>query len=63
MLVLHILILRYLNIDKMIFLFQEYTKRVKSGPLPPDETWELVEQPNDHDSKCECRKNASTKVG
>ena len=50
------------NKAQIMFMFQEYTKRVKSGPLPPDETWELVEQPSDHDSKCECRKN-TRKVG
>ena len=37
-------------------LFQEYSNRLKSGPLPPDESWELVEQPSDYDSKCQCKK-------
>lgn len=38
-------------------LFEEYSKKLKVGPLPPDDSWELVPQPDDHDSKCECRKN------
>lgn len=36
-------------------LFQEYSKRLKTPPTPPDDTWELVEQPEDK-SACACNK-------
>ena len=50
--------LKLRNQDEPLFtlVFQEYSKRLKYGPLPPDESWELVEQPSDYDSKCQCKK-------
>ncbi|XP_045191680.2 protein O-glucosyltransferase 2-like [Mercenaria mercenaria] len=36
-------------------LFESYSKRFKSPPTPPDDTWELVEQPKDNNN-CNCQK-------
>ncbi|XP_060591882.1 protein O-glucosyltransferase 2-like [Ruditapes philippinarum] len=35
-------------------LFETYSKRFKSPPTKPDDSWELVEQPKD-DSNCNCQ--------
>ena len=42
---------------------KEFSKRLKKPPGEPDSTWELVDQPNDNDSKCDCRRLKSKKVG
>ncbi|XP_052816662.1 protein O-glucosyltransferase 2-like [Mya arenaria] len=34
-------------------VFEEYSKRLKSPPPQPDETWELVEQPKSIDCHCD----------
>lgn len=36
-------------------LFESYSKRLKSPPTPPDDTWELVEQPKP-DNNCNCQR-------
>ncbi|KAK3578460.1 hypothetical protein CHS0354_038549 [Potamilus streckersoni] len=44
-------------------LFQEFSKKLVYKPKPADDTWELVEQPHDHESQCECHwKNIKMKV-
>lgn len=33
-----------------------------SKPDKPNESWELVEQPNDNDSKCDCKRLKKARV-
>lgn len=44
------------------YIFQEYAKHLKSPPAPPDDTWELVEQPKNHNNQyCICDRESSNK--
>ncbi|KAL5022172.1 hypothetical protein ScPMuIL_001327 [Solemya velum] len=39
-----------------IKLLQEYSKLLKSKPQKPDETWDIVPQPDDRDAFCDCKR-------
>ncbi|KAL4234778.1 Protein O-glucosyltransferase 2 [Mactra antiquata] len=41
-------------------LFQEYSKRYKSPPTPPNDSWERVDIPENHAS-CQCHRKTSSK--
>ncbi|KAK3085442.1 hypothetical protein FSP39_003355 [Pinctada imbricata] len=42
-------------------VLEKFSKLLKRPPAKPDSSWELVDQPNDNDSKCDC-KRLKTKV-
>lgn len=44
-------------------LLKRFSGLLVSKPDKPNGSWELVEQPNDHDSKCDCKRLKKTKVG
>lgn len=43
-------------------LFHKFSKLIKDKPRKPDSSWELVDQPSDHDALCDCKRIRNIKV-
>lgn len=51
------------KVNYLLYLLKRFSGLLVSKPDKPNGSWELVEQPNDQDSKCDCKRLKKTKVG